>query len=274
MVRDACRAGFVTATTAAAVSQRVCVLRTDHVTLPAIKPANQQSNQRHGLSPNTNSSQVQQYVVASNTPAAPGSLGPKQPDDTLFPAGRQHKTAAGPGMEHHMLASHLLHATNTQSRASTSSRRASSSSHASSRPRTQQQRDEAEEGTIHAQQQLQQLYGNSSTCSPEREAAAGGRILALPFAICTAADGSLYEVATGHVQLMMLRRQLAAAGIDLTDEEAALLTSGVRWTADRQTFELHLAADTAQLPSCTLGSLIPLACACCCPYRSRHICIY
>lgn len=231
MVRDACRAGFVTASTATAVWQHTCVVRADHVTLPAIKPANQQSNQRHGLSPNNNiSSQVQQYPVASNTPTAPASLGPKQPD------GLQHKTAAGPGMEHHMLASHLLHATNTQSRASTSSRRVSSSSHASSsRPRTQQQRDEAEEEALHAQQQLQQLYGNSSTCSsPEREAAAGARILALPFAICTAADGSLYEAATGHVQLMMLRRQLAAAGIDLTDKEAALLTSGVRCRADRQ----------------------------------------
>lgn len=230
MVRDACRAGFAFRhNSSSSITTCVCPLCADHVTLPAIKPSNQQSNQRHGLSPNTNSSQVQQ------TPAAPGSLGPKQPDDTLFPAGRQHKTAAGPSMEHHMLASHLMHATNTQSRAGTSSWRASSSSHASSRPRTQQQRDEAEAEAIHAQQQLQQLYGNSSTCSPEREAAAGARILALPFAICTAADGSLYEVATGHVQLMMLRHQLAAAGINLTDEEAALLTSRVRCRTDRQT---------------------------------------
>jgi hypothetical protein len=228
----------------------------DHVlTLPAIKPAKQ-----HGSNTNSSNSQVQQQQC----PLAPAAPGPKQQDDLLFPTSRQHKAAgAGPGMEqHHMLASHLLHANNAQIRASTSSRRVSTSSHASSRPRTQQQRDEAaaaaaEEEALQAQQQLQQLYGSSSTCSPEREAAAGGRILALPFAICTAADGSLYEVATGHVQLMMLRRQLAAAGIELTEEEAALLTSGVRRMSQTDKPTSCTADCAAAAVGCLLGSSPP-----------------
>jgi hypothetical protein len=93
-----------------------------------------------------------------------------------------------------MLATRLLHASTRNSRASTSSRRQSSST--SSRPRTQQQREELDEDTISAQQQLEQLYGHSSN-RPELEAAAAARILALPFAIGSAADGSLFEVATG-----------------------------------------------------------------------------
>jgi hypothetical protein len=108
-------------------------------------------------------------------------------------------TPMGPGPEAHALATRLLHASKDVS-ASISSRRRSTSSQLSSRPRTQQHRDDAaaeEEAASAVQQQLQQLYGHSSSCSPELEAAAGARILALPFAMCTAADGSLYEVATG-----------------------------------------------------------------------------
>lgn len=107
-------------------------------------------------------------------------------------------TPLGSGLEAHALATRLLHASKEVS-ASTSSRRRSTSS-LSSRPRTQQHRDDAaaeEEAASAVQQQLQQLYGHSSSCSPELEAAAGARILALPYAICTAANGSLYEVATG-----------------------------------------------------------------------------
>lgn len=109
-------------------------------------------------------------------------------------------TPMGPGPEAHALATRLLHASK-ESSASISSRRRSTSSQLSSRPRTQQHRDDAaaaeEEAASAVQQQLQQLYGHSNSCSPELEAAAGARILALPYAICTAADGSMYEVATG-----------------------------------------------------------------------------
>lgn len=175
----------------------------DHVTLPAIKPSKQQQWTARGLSPTSNTTSPEPYHAAA------GIL--QHPQDLLQLPARQHKTvpactlanpstsaAAGgiAGIDQHALATRLLHASRN-SRASTSSRRVSSSSHASSRPRTQQQQqEEQDDASISAQQQLEQLYGHSSS-RPELEAAAGARIMALPFAICTAADGSLFEVATG-----------------------------------------------------------------------------
>jgi hypothetical protein len=91
----------------------------------------------------------------------------------------------------------------------------------------QQGHDYADEEPSAAQLRLQQLLGVDSSCLAALEAAAGARIRALPFAICRAADGSLFEVATGHVQLMMLRRHLASLGVELTPEDEAMLTTGV-----------------------------------------------
>lgn len=189
------------------------VLYADHVTLPAIKPSKQQFGAR---GPASNSRSPEPFPLSRSTsPAQPCHAGVlHQSQDFLQLPARQHKTvpacavpnpstglstAATPagacaGVDHHMLATRLLHASTRNSRASTSSRRQSSST--SSRPRTQQQREEPDEDTISAQQQLEQLYGHSSN-RPELEAAAAARILALPFAICSAADGSLFEVATG-----------------------------------------------------------------------------
>jgi hypothetical protein len=141
---------------------------------------------------------------------------------------RQHKTVAAQALASRsastarpaaptagpLLQSHAdLHMSPTNSHlllgGSTNNSKRRSSVSSVSRPRTQQQQqrqDEAsEDEAFSTQEQLQQLYGHSSTCSPEREAAAGARILALPFAICTAADGALFEVATGWVLLMDTR---------------------------------------------------------------------
>lgn len=56
---------------------------------------------------------------------------------------------------------------------------------------------DTDDGACSAQQRLHQLLGLDASSTAALEAAAGSRILALPFAICQAADGSLFEVATG-----------------------------------------------------------------------------
>jgi len=188
---------------------------TDVLRLPTIKPLNTQQ----GSKARFNNSSPEPIALGATSTSTPGAsvLQAHQQRQEPQPQQQQHqlpcpKQAALPASfastpavslggaaaaEQHALANHLLRGSTTNV-----SRRLSTSS-VTSRPRTQQHRQEdaAEEDTYNAQQQqlLQQLYGHSSSVDPVLEAAAGARIVALPFAICSAADGSLYEVATGYV---------------------------------------------------------------------------